>query len=297
MPKDLTAAATSIASKLAGPSTKTYKSRSGKEIRNESGSFNLLAYGEMGTGKTKIAIDLLLLGLKVYLIDTDFGRKAFETIRNYFQDHPDKMHLFDDNFRCIELDVDGVMSFCRNPESVEPGIYEWDPDVVFWDGLSAYQQGDLEAMLCNNEFKRDDNDFSLWRGSRNGTLFPLMKLLNQHNTKTGKQWNKVVTLMEDERVDKRKSASKAEKKSGEDVIAGSEHKGPMLNTTARDLAGAGFSIVLRCVKKQVGRDVKFQYQTLGEKIVTKDRYGLPPEVDGDFQKVYKQYIEPKIKGE
>jgi len=298
MPKDLTTgAAASIASKIAGSTKKTYEVKSGKTLREEPSSFNLLAYGQSGTGKTQILIECLLLGFKVLLIDTDFGRKAKETVQNWFVDHPEHMHLYDENLRVLDdLDVEGFMTFCRDPQKIWPDIYTWGPDVLFWDGMSAYQQGDLEADLCNDDFKRDDTDFSVWRGSRNGTIFPLMKLLNQHNTSTGQQWHKVVTLMEDERVEKRKSASKQEKKDGSDIIAGSERKGPMLNTTARDLAGAGFSIVLQCVKKIVGKDVTFTYNTRGTNIITKDRYGLPAEVKANFSDVYRTYIEPKIRG-
>lgn len=300
MPKDLSAAATparnALVSKLAGDTKKKYEIKSGKTLRDEPGSFNLLAYGEAGTGKTKIIVDLLLLGMKVQVINTDFGRIGIETVRNYFQDHPEHMKFFDENFRSVDLDVEGVMAFCRNPQVVIDDIYTWDPDVIFWDGMSAYQQGDLEASLCDDDFKRDDADFSTWRGSRNGTIFPLMRLLNQHNTENGKPWSKVVTMLEDERIERRKGATKAEKKDGSDIIAGSETKGPMLNTTARDLASAGFSIVLRCLKKVVGRDVVFSYQTRGSQLIAKDRYGLPESLPGDFQAVYKTYIEPKIKG-
>lgn len=286
-----------IVSKLSGVTTKKYSVKSGKDLRAADSSFNLLAFGEMGTGKTQIAVDLLLLGFKVLLIDTDFGRKAKETIQNYFHLNPQHMKFFDDNLKVIdELDVEGIMSFCRNPASVYPEIYDWNPDVLFWDGLSAYQQGDLEASLCDDEFTRDDADYSTWRGSRNGTIFPLMKFLNQHNINTNKQWNKVVTLMEDERVDRRKGASAAEKKKGEDVIVGSETKGPMLNTTARDLAGAGFGIVFRCVKKDLGTSTEFTYQSRGAQLMTKDRFGLPASMKADFQEVYRKYIEPKTKG-
>lgn len=286
-----------IVSKLAGTTPKKYSVKSGKDMRAEDASFNLLVYGESGMGKTKIAVDLLLLGFKVVLVDTDFGRKSKETIQNYFYDHPEHMKFYDNNLMVIDdLDVEGVMAFCRNPASIYPEIYDWNPDVLFWDGMSAYQQGDLEADLCRDDFKRDDADYSTWRGSRNGTIFPLMKFLNQHNINTNKQWHKVVTLMEDERVDRRKGASAAEKKKGEDIIVGSETKGPMLNTTARDLAGAGFSIVLQCLKTTLGNEVTFKYITRGAKIISKDRFGLPAELPGDFKEVYRKYIEPKIKG-
>lgn len=295
MPKDLSSAAgtQTIANKIIGKPDKKYTVKSGQNLLDEPASFNLLAYGDMGTGKTKIAIDLLLLGLKVLIINTDFGRIGIETIRNYFMDHPEQMSLYANNFRSVDLDVEGVMAFCRNPKAVVEDIYTWDPDVLFWDGVSSYQQGELEAELCNDDFKRDDADYSVWRGSRNGTVFPLMRLLNQHNIETGKPWNKVVTMLEDERVDRRKSASKSEKKDGSDIISGSERKGPMLNTTARDLAGAGFSIVLRCVKTKLG---KFEYHTEGANLIVKDRYGLPDVLPGDFGKVYTQFIEPKIRG-
>ena len=250
----------------------------------------------MGTGKTKIVIDLLLLGLKVQMIDTDFGGIGPETIRNYFIEHPEHLDLYQNNFRVVNLDVEGLMAFCRNPQNVISDIYEWGPDVLFWDGVSSYQQGELEASLCDDDFKRDDADYSTWRGSRNGTIFPMMRFLKQHNTVTGKPWSKVITLLEDERVDRSKSASKAEKKEGTDIIPGSETKGPMLNTTARELAGAGFSIVLRCVKQTIGRDVKYIYQTSGKDIIVKDRYGLPASLDANFGVLYTTYIEPKIKG-
>ncbi len=296
--RDATATTQVIANKLVGNLTqKKYEIKSGKDLRDQVSSFNLLVYGEMGTGKTKIIVDLLLLGMRVFVINTDFGRIGIETVRNNFMDtYPDKMDLYDNNIRVVDLDVAGLMQFCRNPQSIVEDIYTWDPDVIFWDGLSAYQQGELEAELTGDDFKRDDADYSTWRGSRNGTIFPLMKLLNQHNTITGKPWNKVCTLLEDERVDRRKGASAAEKKQGLDIIQGSEQKGPMLNTTAREISGAGFSIVLRCVKKIMGTSVAYEYQTVGKDIIAKDRYGLPPTLKADFIEVYKKYIEPKIKG-
>jgi hypothetical protein len=235
MPKEIAVGSTetqTIASKLTGGSKKSYEVKSGKQLIEEPASFNVLVYGEMGTGKTKIVIDLLLLGLKVQMIDTDFGGLGPETIRNYFIEHSEHLNLYQNNFRVVNLDVEGLMAFCRNPQNIIPDIYEWGPDVLFWDGVSSYQQGELEASLCDDDFKRDDADFSTWRGSRNGTIFPMMRFLKQHNIVTGKPWSKVITLLEDERVDRRKSASKAEKKEGTDIIPGSETKGPMLNTTA-----------------------------------------------------------------
>lgn len=296
MPRDIdtTTVPSDLFSKIAGATgAKTYKAKRGAEMLTQTRGFNLLVFGKFGSGKTFIIVDMLRLGMKVLVINTDFGKNGLNTVYNYFADHPDEAHFLN-NLVSYDLDLDGFMKFCRNPESIVPDILEFDPDVIFWDGATAFQQADLEGAICGGDFMREDTTYADWRKTRNGTVFPLMKLLEQHNP-NGKQWSKVVTTLEQEKGKYKKGATNEEKKKGLDYIAGSEQTGPMLHTEARDLAGAGFDLVLQTFKQNFGDKDKFLYQSRGADLLVKDRgFGLPTKMDANFKDIFEKYIGPKI---
>lgn len=296
MPKTLDAtspATQQIFSKLTGIGKKKYTVTSGQEMLDNASSFNLLLFGEYGSGKTFTVIGLLLLGMKVLVLNTDFGKNGINTVKSYFKDHPEHAHLLK-NLRIVDLDLQGFMGFCRTPDTIVEDVYTWDPDVLFWDGATAFQQADLEAEICGNDFLRESSDWADWRKTRNGTIFPLMKLMEQHNLTTGKRWSKVVTTLEKESMDKRRSASPDEKRKGLDLIPGSEKRGPMLHTEARDIAGAGFDIIFQSLKQTIGDKEKFLFQSRGKELMVRDRgFNFPARMDADFAAIFRQYIAPK----
>lgn len=301
-PKQQTASEKDTFRQLVGvPSgVQKYTLRTGAEKAAQPSACNIMTFGEFGTGKTYMVIGMLKLGLKVLYLNTDFGRSGYNSIRNYFKDHPEEAHL-QENLALPEdekgrpLDIKAVLAFCVNPEAILPWIYDFDPDMIFWDGLTSFQQGDLEDMITGGDILREDTTWKDWRSALNGTIFPLMKFLGQHNERTNKPWHKCVTLLQ---------SVKGKFKSGpvgagqdRELIPGSEKTGPMLHTGARELAGAGFDIVLQTVVENRGKDRTFKYFSRGDQLLTKDRgYSLPAEMTGNFVEVWGKYIQPKVTG-
>ncbi len=276
---------------------KKYGLKTGTQKASEASSCNLMVFGEFGSGKTYLAIALLKLGLKVLYINTDFGRAGYATIRNYFKSHPEDAHL-EANIRMPEddkgkpMDITAVLAFCVDPASVVPDIYEFDPDFLFWDGLTSFQQGDLEDMITGGDILREDTTWKDWRSALNGTIFPMMRFLGQHNERTGKPWHKMVTLLQNT-----KGKFKPGPTNGQDreIIPGSEKTGPMLHTGARELLGAGFDLVLQTTVARQGKDTTYNLISRGADLLVKDRgFMLPEKSAAGFIALWEEHIGPKV---
>lgn len=274
----------------------------GKEF-SEPRFCNIGVFGDQGTGKTEMIVSLLLEGLKVYGINSDFGGCGFDTVHNRFDAMtPDKHALRDDNFVSIRMNYKGVVQFMRDPASLDPGIYDFDPDIIFWDGFTAFQQADLEGYIAdemdpvrshknkdNVEQHREEGLFleqADWGMIKNGTLKPLNGFFNLHNVKTGKPWSKAITFLEDKKddwVDGKR-------------VDNSGKSGPMIHGASRKLVGAACSIMLQTKKTEFGNDVQYKYISRGPDLMIKDRsYGLPAEMQADAGLLWREYIAPRIK--
>lgn len=291
-----TAPPSDILASLAGPATrKTYQVRRGDDSRAR--HCNIQVFGPWGSGKTYMNIGALRLGMKVLAITTDFGHGGFETIYNYFADNPSEAHLLA-NFREVALDYEGITQFVRDPCSIFPDIYEFDPDLIFWDGGSAFQQVDLEEYIGSFDPLRSEKkggesaiseqrktglflEQSDWSLVRNGTIRPIVRFLALHNERTGKRWSKVFTCAEESKEDKNNpNAAKT---------------GPLMHTAARKIVGGGFDIILETVRKDYGDSSEYVYISRGADLMTKQRgYGLPTEMPADFAELWSRYIAPRI---
>lgn len=271
--------------------------RSGKDLKARPPACAIMLFGKQGSGKTDSVIRLLLLGYKIVYVQSDYGDSGYETIQNYFSHHPDESHWYEDNFVMLQLNFDATVDFMRNPATAMPEIYDWDPDVIFWDGLTSYQENQVEGYLAKTatQLQNDSGkDWDAWRSARNAVVFPLDHFLRMKNLKTGRPWHKICTCLESVEYE----YTKVQGKKGDDrqFIPGSERIMPMLHTTARKIATAGFSITFRTVKKFLGGKDVFSYEFKGEQLDTKDRgYGLPKDMPkADFGVFWQMYVLPHI---
>lgn len=286
---DVAAAVTYVAS-MSGAATKAYAVRRG-DAKTARGC-NILVFGKVGTGKTYLLIDMLLAGLKVFVLMTDFGDLGLETVYNWFHNNPEHEDKLKNLYE-VKLDYRGVVQFVRDPTSIMPDIYDVNPDVLFWDGLTAYQQVDLENEISGGDILREDSSYKDWRSTLNGTLNPLMYFLRLHNLRTGDQWIKVVTTLEESKGEYRGKGDDRQ------LIPGTEKVGPALHTGARTVAGAGFSIILRTVRESFpgGKD-KFYYVSHDSAALVKQRgYELPEKMEANFGKLWREHIAPRLNRE
>ncbi len=287
---------------LTGNSSKgRFTRRTGKEITTTPPGCNIMLFGQQGTGKSVSVVHLLLLGYKVVYVQTDYGDSGFETVYNYFKTHPDKMHFFEQNFMMFSgFNFEGVVDFMKAPEKVWPEIYDWDPDVIMWDGVSSFQENIVEGYLAKNAaqlLSTDDGSFKDWKSARNGTVFPLDHFLRLYNRQTGKPWHKIATCLEVQDLEYKKVHNN-QGKQDRDFVEGTEFVAPYLHTTAKKIATAGFGITIRTVKKFLGGVNKFSYEFQGQGLQTKDRnYGLPVKMDpADFGIFWVNYVQPLVGG-
>lgn len=169
----------------------------------------LLFFGNPGSGKTYIIKDLLELGFKVLVVTTDVGGDGLNAViipmraAGTWANHKA-------NLRSIELSgYEQVKDFFASPETTIPDIYEFDPDFIFWDGLSGWQQidvstyvGDMTPERAGNKAVSDARESGLqfeqadWGQVRNATVRGVDDFCSMRNKVTGRMWNKIATCHE-----------------------------------------------------------------------------------------------------
>lgn len=279
-----------------------YRVQTGREVAEADKPFNMMLFGDKGSGKTYTIVSLLRLGFKVMVLITDYGKVGMETVYSYFAAHPEESYLLD-NLRQVVLDYEGLNEFSKRPASLVPDIYEWDPDVIFWDGCSAYQEIEAEKEATGTESDFTKKDWDAWRMTRAATVYPLDRILALRNPITNKPWMKFVTMLEDKKGEY-EEIRVAGKEPIRKLKPGTEITGPLLHTSARKIAAAGFSLVVR-LSRFFGLSLdgvtpaaeKYRWETAVEGIETKQRgFGIPPVVEGvDFQELWEKYIGPKVR--
>lgn len=145
--KEIKAASLQSAVKvIKGPTKKT-----GFTLDDDASDYvKLLLFGVTGSGKTFPVGELAEMGYKTAIIATDFGDTGHLTVKNYLIGKERKELL--QNVAIIPLEGwSEVAQFFKNPWKYEirPGVTlgDFDPDVLMWDGFSAFQQIDVQEYV------------------------------------------------------------------------------------------------------------------------------------------------------
>ena len=169
----------------------------------------LMFFGNPGTGKTYIIRALLELGFKVFVATTDVGGNGLNAIKIPMK-AAGTWEKFRHNLRAIELSgYEEVKEFFVEPEKFSEDIYDWDPDFMFWDGMSGWQQidvstyvGDMTPERAGGKAVSDARESGLqfeqtdWGQIRNATVRGVDDFCSMRNKKTGKMWHKIATAHE-----------------------------------------------------------------------------------------------------
>lgn len=276
------------------PSPRRNRVKSGDD--NAAYALNFLLYGPYGSGKTLSALGPLKAGMKVLFVVTDLGDNGVSSIKLALKNEG-LTHLAS-NYKVVSLnDYDEVVAFLTEPAEFFPDIYEWNPDFIFWDGFSYFQQTDL--MQKAGEDIKESNDINLDKGSREkevstlraeGTKFELADyavvrnltvrvikaFCRLHNKKTGKLWHKIITCQE------------ALKSKGADAGGGFiDSASPLLTGAGGVLMCGAFDLIIRT--KDAGKDGYTYTISKDASAVTKNRgFNLPKTMPGDFSAVWNQ---------
>jgi len=194
-----------------------------------------------------------------------------------------------DNGVDIEIrDYATTMKFLEKPESIWPEIYDFDPDIIFWDGFGAFQQielmeyvGDMSGGKKSTEQRESGLQLEQrdWGLVKQATIRMLDRFCSLHNPKTGKVWHKILTAHE---------AIKSVSNGDASVLT--ETKEPLLSGAGGVLSKGAFDLILKTSvrKAKSGEEGDsggrvFEYVTAGhQNLAAKNRgFDLPPVVPGD----------------
>lgn len=164
----------------------------------------IFMFGKFGTGKTYSLLSLLLAGYKVYYVSTDMGGLG---VRSFMAQLRTKYPHLLKNIRglsSIETIAD-MTSFLYNPAKLDPGIWDFDPDFMMWDGYSNFQQVMItDEMYGAEEAKLEDRitENKEWSKLKNASINSLTRFCRIANPVTGKIIHKIVVSHEDIRNSK-----------------------------------------------------------------------------------------------
>lgn len=283
-----------FAAKVAGQTSSKPKPLVKRGSDDEGNWVKILAYGHSGTGKTLAVLGFLKAGLRVVVISTDLGGNGLASVFNAAKEQGIE-HLLDNLVHIDFPDYDTLNDFLKNPTSMWDGFFEFDPDMLVWDGFSGFQQihvsekiMDMTPQTKNSSEGREEGlwmEQQDWGMVRNATLRSLGNYLKLHNWEKKKAIHKYMTCLE--------------KKAEADKLTGDVQRAPYLQGSAAALMAPAFDIILETrVKTDPSEKTRnYEYWCVGhEKLLAKSRgFDLSPVEKADMQNLWENKISPKLK--
>ena len=258
----------------------------------------ILFFGPIGSGKSWVTKGLLELGFKVLVVTTDIGGNGLNSIITPMR-RAGTWDAVKNNLREISLNgYEEIKSFFKEPETFEglEDLYDWDPDFIFWDGISSWQSVDISEYIGDmvpdqksgvSDAREAGLQFSIqdWGQVTSATVRGMDDFCSMRNKKTGRLWNKIGTCHELIRP-------RGQGAGGGFVDA----KEPLLQGRGGKLVLGAFDIVARTYLKvdtldTTKRSFVYQFQS-DQNLVAKVRgFDLPPETEADPKKLFKDLYE------
>lgn len=271
---------------------------------SEADYVKICSFGHPGVGKTRAIKGFLEHGLRIASITTDVGGSGIRTVELELK-REGRGELLK-NLKEIELrEYEEVCAFLEDPsvfrvqlENSLGDLYDWNPNLLVWEGFSNWQGNDLANYVLSFKPATDESKTSElrieglklephdWDGVKRGTNLWLNKFLRLYNKKTGQAWHKYVTIHENQPSEVRLGKGKQGNEEG--VIIPESDKEPMVSGSARKNIGAGFDLVLRMVKEsgRRGEDV-YWYETNVPHVAVKSRgFKLDAREEADMYKLW-----------
>lgn len=268
----------------------------------EKKGLKIMLFGPSGTGKTYALKDLVEMGLKVLVLTTDIGGSGLNAIEIPLRAEG-KHHLLDNILEIQLPDYPSVEKFLKDPtkfinkEQAGVDLYDWDPDVLFWDGFSSFQQIDIQEYIGAMEAGKKSTEQRVsglrmeqsdWGDIRNATVRAANRFCELNNRKTGKIWHKIFTSLESV-----KSKPSADNKS---VLE--ESKEPALQGAGAIFVKGAFDLVIKTkvvIKNGGSKDEDpraFTYVIFGhENLASKVRgFQLPPSMPANFGDLFRSCL-------
>ncbi len=279
--------ATVVAKTMAMPLPKGKKKLKSTSLADDASEYvKALVQGNTGTGKSftlaEIAQTETHAGTptKIFVASTDIGGNGLKSVKDRLL-AVGRSDLIA-NIEWVEFpDYKTFAAFTTNPDDVVEiqgkSFWEWDPDVIAWDGLANFQESHIwryimamDALAKDSHETRDEGvqaGMAEWGQIRRCTILQIDQFIALHNP-SGKKIHKLVTCLMD---------SGKESKLTHEV-----QKGPLIMGAARDYVGPAFDFILtaEALVKPGSKAPEFRYQcNVGSNVMAKVRgAAIPPEV-------------------
>jgi hypothetical protein len=283
-PKPSTLDALKAAKERASVASKRPRPQAFKLSADDADPVKLMLFGPIASGKTFFIVGLLLEGERVFVVSTDFGGNGLITVKNELR-RLGRLDLLPNIQGVDPAQYEDLADFWEKPLEFAPEILTFDPTVIMWEGISAFNIDMLDEYILTMApgaeksgelrhagFTHTQQD---WQGMKRGTMRQLRNFI-AFTLPNGKRLHKIATAHES--------------KSQNNELTNKTEKGPLIQGSARDLATGGFDVVLQCFKEDKGEEIAYKYRAVGasDKHAVKNRgFNIKGVMEADPQKVWR----------
>lgn len=254
---------------MAGASAAVGASATVREIKNRPVAQKLddddslppkvLAIGDYATGKTELLLGPLLLGERVWVVETDNG-SGLSTIKAMLDPrygNPrclNRPELLANVYHVVIPTYPHFMEFLREPLLYFPDLEAFDPTVCVWEGLSNFQANyiDMEILKDENadptEARLDSEDkFEYYRKLKRATIRAVDRFLVMPGPKG--PLPKIITVLKNTETKQAfTSGNKSKTVVRVDSLTGEERTAALIQGAAEALLMPAFDVIVTTEK-------------------------------------------------
>lgn len=251
----------------------------------------LAIMGESGSGKTNGLVELLELGERLLVADTEPGKSGYSTIENELE-RRGKTELLANVLYQPLSDYRQCVAFFDDPYAfLEAEITALNPTVLVWEGFSTAQIVYIDEDILGDDLRPSsdgEDKYAYWDKVRRATTRLLDAYLNAHGREH--PWHKYVTLDIEQEKDKK----------GNDLLS----RRYMVRGQARKMFPKGFDIIVEAYIHTPDplkpSKIEYRYRVAGDPkdVTVKNRgYNVPADGPADMRVVWQALTGQRAAGD
>lgn len=216
-------------------------------LNDDDDALRVLVLGHTGSGKTFTLAEILQTlnfkgkPTKVFVASTDIGGNGLRSVKERLK-QIDRLDLLSNLAWFHFRDYEDFASFTSNTDNLEVNglpFWEFDPDLIAWDGVSNFQESlvwryvmDLDPLSKDSTESRDAGiqaGQAEWGQIRKCCTLQIDQFVSLQNP-NGKRVHKLVTCLLDD--------------GKESKLTKETKQGPLIMGAARDYMGPAFDVIL-----------------------------------------------------
>lgn len=156
-----------------GAVTSIAKMPSGAFLGEEDPSVKIALFGPPGSGKTRVIVDLLLLGERLFVVSSDPGGNGLATVRNELK-RLKRLDLLKNIFYVDVTEFVPMVALWNDPyKHYGDALKKLDPTIAMWEGFSSFQVQSIDEYVMPDQLRPEkggDDKYDYWDKVRRASM-------------------------------------------------------------------------------------------------------------------------------